>query len=107
MYLIENQLNFLNTISTGKDLLGIWKQRSLTVAGKVQVFKSLIFSKLVYVATVNAVPKTITDQLIHKNFISYGGEKVKIRHFALIGENADGGLRDLCIPSSLISVKIS
>ena len=72
--LIAHQLNFLNIIQTVKDLLGIWKQRNLTIAGKIQVFKLLIFSKLVYVATMNTVPKTITDQLqvIHKDFIWRG-----------------------------------
>ena len=75
---------------------------------KIQVFKSLIFSKLVYVATMNAAPKTITDQLqvIHKDFI-WRGNKVKIKHSTLIGEYADVGLRGLDIPSSLTSVKIS
>ena len=69
--LVANQLNFLNIIPIVKDLLGIWKQRNITIVGKIQVFKSLIFSKLVYVATMNAVPKTITYQLqvIHKDFI--------------------------------------
>ena len=106
--LIAHQLNFLNIIPTVKDLLGIWKQRNLTIAGKIQVFKSLIFSKLVYVATMNTVPKTITDQLqvIHKDFI-WRGKKVRIKHSTLIGEYADGGLRDLDISSSLTSVKIS
>ena len=106
--LIAHQLNFLNIIPTVKDLLGIWKQRNLTIAGKIQVFKLLIFSKLVYVATMNTVPKTITDQLqvIHKDFI-WSGKKVTIKHSTLIGEYADGGLLDLDISSSLTSVKIS
>ena len=90
-----------------KNLLGIWKQRSLTIAEKIQVFKSLIFSKLVYVATMNVVPKTTTDQLqvIHRDFI-WRGKKLKIKQSTLIGEYADGGLWDLHIPSSLNSVKI-
>ena len=52
----------------------------------------------------NFVPKTITDQLhvIHKDFI-WRDKKVKIKHSTLIGEYADGGLRDLGIPSSLTS----
>ena len=67
-----------------KDLLGIWKQWNLTIAGKIQVFESLIFSKLVYLATMNTVPKTITDQLqvIHKDFI-WRGKKVKIKQNTL------------------------
>ena len=59
--IFSHQLIILSIIPTVKDLLGIWKQRNLTIAGKIQVFKSLIFSKLVYVATKNAVLKTITD----------------------------------------------
>ena len=56
----------------------------------------------------NAVPKTITDQLqvIHKDFI-WRGKKVKIKHSTLIGECTDSGLWGLDIPSSLTSVKIS
>ena len=56
----------------------------------------------------NAVPKTIIDQLqvIHKDFI-WRGKKVQIKHSTLIGEYTDGGLRDLGIPSGLTSVKIS
>ena len=56
----------------------------------------------------NAVPKTVTDQLqvIHKDFI-WRDKKVKIKHSTLTGEYADGGLRGLDIPLSLTSVKIS
>ena len=56
----------------------------------------------------NAVPKTITDQLqvINKDFI-WRGNKVKIKHSTLTGEYADGGLWGLNIPSSLTSAKIS
>ena len=56
----------------------------------------------------NAVPKTITDQLrvIHKDFICRG-KKFKIKHSSLIGDWTDNGLRDLDVPSSLTSVKFS
>ena len=43
--LIANQLNFLNIIPTVKDILGIWKLSNLTIAGQIQVFKSLTFLK--------------------------------------------------------------
>ena len=51
----------------------------------------------------NAVPKTISDQLqvIHKDFI-WRGKKVKIKHSTLTGEYADNNLQDLDIPSSLL-----
>ena len=37
-------------------LLNIWKQRWLSLAGKIQVFKSLVTSKPVYVTTMISVP---------------------------------------------------
>ena len=54
----------------------------------------------------SAVPETIADQLqvIHKDFIWRDKKsKKKNKHSTLIGEYADGGLRDLDIPSSLKS----
>ena len=41
--IFSHQLNILSIIPTIKDLLSIWKQWNLTIAGKIQVFKSLIF----------------------------------------------------------------
>ena len=40
-------------------LLNIWKQRWLSLAGKIQVFKSLVASKPVHVATMISVPQKI------------------------------------------------
>ena len=41
--LIADQLNFLNIIPIVNDSLGIWKQKNLTIAGKIQIFMSLVF----------------------------------------------------------------
>ena len=43
---------------------------------------------------------------IPKDFI-WGGRKPKIKHSSLIGEYKDGGLRDVDIPSSFKSLKVS
>ena len=45
--------------------------RFLSLAGKIQIFKSLIASKLVYVATMKHLPQEILDDLqsMHKDFI--------------------------------------
>ena len=55
-----------------KTVLNIWRQRYLTLLGKIQVFKSLIASKLVYIASMKSVPGYVVDsiQTLHK--ILYG-----------------------------------
>ena len=48
--------NFYNLSLDCLTLLNIWKQRLLSLAGKIQVFKSLAASKPVYLATMIPVP---------------------------------------------------
>ena len=63
--------NFYNLSLDCRTLLNIWKQRWLSLAGKIQVFKSLVTSKPVYLATMIPVPQTFCDTLkaLHKDFI--------------------------------------
>ena len=86
----------------------MWKQKNLTIAGKFQVFRSLAFSKLTFVSSMNSVPGSLIDDLqkIHKDFI-WGGRKPIIKHSSLIGEYKDGGLRDVDILSIFKSLKVS
>ena len=44
-------------------ILNIWKLRWLSLAGKIQVFKSLIASKPVYIATMKRFPQDVLDEL--------------------------------------------
>ena len=53
--LVEKE-NFYNLSSDCRTLLNLWKQRWLSLAGKIQLFKSLVASKPVHVATVISVP---------------------------------------------------
>ena len=105
---LAHKLNFLESLSAMKSLLNIWKERSLTLSGKIQVFKSQILSKILYLVTMNSVPKTVTDELqtLHKDFI-WNGRKAKIKHSTLIGDFRDGGMRDVDIPSCFETAKVS
>ena len=105
---LANKLNFSNLIPGINNIINLWKQRNLTTAGKIQVFRSLAFSKLTFVSSMNSVPGSFIDDLqkIHKDFI-WGGRKPKIQHSSLIGEYKDGGLRDVNILSSFKSLKVS
>ena len=80
---------------------------ALSSAGKIQVFKSLVASKPVYVATMIPVPQNFRDILksLHREFI-WNGKKAKIKHSSLIGEYRDGGLKDVDIDGKILSLKI-
>ena len=87
-------------------ILNLWKQRFLSLAGKVQIFKSLVASKPVYVATMKHLPQEILDDLqsMHKDFI-WDGKRVKIKHCILIGNYIDGKLKDVDLVSKFTSLK--
>ena len=105
---LANKLNFFNLIPSVNNIISLWKQGNLTIAGKIQVFRSLVFSKLTFLSSMNSVPGSLIDNLqkIHKDFI-WGGRKPKIKHSSLIGKYKDGGLRDVDIRSSFKSLKVS
>ena len=87
-------------------LLNIWKQRWLSLAGKIQIFKSLIASKPVYVSTMTTVSDNFcqTLQSLQKEFI-WRGRKAKIKHSTLTGDYHLGGLQNVDIPSKIFSLK--
>ena len=68
-------------------------------AGKIQIFKSLVVSKPVYVSTMITVRDNFCETLqsLQKDFI-WGGKKARIKHSILIGDYQLGGLRDVDIP---------
>ena len=80
--------------------------RFLSLAGKIQIFKSLIASKLVYVATMKHLAQEILDDLqsMHKDFI-WDGNRAKIKHCTLIGDYIDGELKDVDLVSKFTSLK--
>ena len=72
---IENEENFIKLIKTIKNVLKIWRIRSLTVQGKVTTFKNLAISKVIYLALATNVPQAITDKLNKKSERLYLGWK--------------------------------
>ena len=105
---IVDDKNFSDLLNSMRSVLNTWHQRYLTLGGKIQVFKSLIASKLVYIATMKTVPKHVLDsmQALHRDFI-WNSKKPKIKHCTLIGNYSDGGLKDIDLTSKLESLKFS
>ena len=87
-------------------LLNIWKQRWLSLVGKIQVFKSLVASKPVYLATMTDLQQNFCDTIksLHREFI-WSGKRPKIKHSTLMGDYREGGLKDIDIDAKFRSLK--
>ena len=99
--------NFMDSVANIEQLLAIWSIRSLTTAGRIQVFKSLAVSKILHVAGMNLVPIRVIEQIqkIQKKFI-WNGRKPKIKHTTLINEYQDGRLKDVDIEAKIRSLQL-
>ena len=67
----QDEKYFLETITKIQNVLIIWRMRSLTLEGKIIVFKTLAISKIVYLSMMIKVPTEIIVELekIQKQFI--------------------------------------
>ena len=99
--------NFFSVNGKIKNCLNLWSRRGLSIAGKIQIFKSLALSKAVYILTMKNFPvrfiKILDD--IHKDFI-WNKLQPKIKHSTLIANYEEGGYKDVDVTSKMISLKI-
>ena len=66
---LEN--NFIKIILNIERILKMWRQRNLTLVGKIIIFKTLVLSKITFLAQVLEIPNQIIDTLqkIQKDFL--------------------------------------
>ena len=97
--------NFLEVVEKIENVLSIWRWRNLSLSGKITVFKSLAFSKIIFISYLNEVPTTIIKKIeqIQRDFI-WNGKKAKIKHTTLINDYEEGGLKDIDIESKFVSL---
>ena len=100
--------NFIEVVEKIEKVLSIWRWRNLSLSGKITVFKSLAFSKIIFISYLNDVPVTIIKKIeqIQKDFI-WNGKKPKIKHTTLINDYEEGGLKDIDIESKFSSLHMS
>ena len=67
----ENGKNFLNHIIKLQNVLNMWRMRNLSLLGKISIFKTLAFSKIIHLTLVTSVPSSTIDLLnkIQKDFL--------------------------------------
>ena len=105
---ILHSRNFTTVIKKIEKVLQIWKSRSLSLSGKIVIFKTLAISKIVYISYMSSVPEDILALLesVHKDFI-WNGKNPKIKHSTLINDYSNGGLRDIDIRSKIKALQLS
>ena len=86
----ENQENFINLVLKIETLLSLWRMKNLSIAGKITVFKTLVISKIVYLALVKVIPNSII-----------------LKQTTLYKDYENGGLINVDIMFKIISLQCS
>ena len=86
----------------------VWRQRNLTLEGKITIFKTLAISQIVYNAFLSSVPKYVIDTLkrIQNDFL-WNGKKAKIKHLTLCNSYEMGGLQSVDIEIKIKALQLS
>ena len=82
--------------------------RNLFLLGKISIFKTLAFSKIIHLTLVTSVPSSTIDLLnkIQKDFL-WDKKNAKIKHATLCCDYADGRLKSVDIFSKIGSLQCS
>ncbi len=100
--------NFKPKIATLKNLLSIWKQRSLSIKGQITIVNTIALYPLIYASCIIETPpeafKEISD--IIQNFI-WKGKTAKIAQNTLVKNIDQGGLKLCHYPTIVKALKLS
>ena len=105
---LENEKNFLNHILKFQNVLNMWRLRNLSLLGKISIFKTLAFSKIIHLTLVTSVPSFAIDLLnkIQKDFL-WDKKNAKIKHTILYCDYANGSLKSVDVFSKTASLQCS
>ena len=69
---VQMQNNFITTIKKIQQVLCLWNSRTLTLEGRIMIFKILAISKIVYLALITNVSNVIVEELqkTHKKILA-------------------------------------
>ena len=89
-------------------MLNLWRNRKLTVEGRIVVFKSLTISKIVFQALIAPVPTHVIKALetIQTSFLG-NISNPKIKHKTLCKRYENGGLKNADIRNKVNSLQSS
>jgi len=89
-----DKLNFDEKLRNMNKILNIWKNRKLTLIGKINIVKTLALSKLIFNSSNLNLPKNLPDTITSMifNFI-WQGKPPKIERMTIVGEKNKGRLK--------------
>ena len=91
-----------------KNILNIWKQRDLSLKGKITILKSLALPQLTYVTSVLYVPNKYIEKIEKEiQLFVWSGKPPKIKTTTLIADIPQGGLKMPHFESLLKGQKIA
>ena len=100
---LENEKNFLNHIIKLQNVLNMWRMRNLSLLGKISIFKTLAFSKIIHLTLVTSVPSSTID-LLNKMQKDFLWDK---KNATLCCDYTNGGLKSVDIFSKIVSLQCS
>ena len=105
---LAHDRNVLDTVANIQSVLNLRSWTGLSLLGKIQIFKTLGISKIQYLASMSHVPDRIIQELksIQSRFL-WKSSTPKIKHSALIGDYAEGGLKNVDIGTKLKALKLT
>ena len=57
------QTSFITTIKKIQQVLRLWNSRTLTLEGRIMIFKTLAISKIAYFTLITNAPEVIVEEL--------------------------------------------
>lgn len=90
---VKENMNYKEILSKIKKSLSWWSQRDLTLMGKIQLLKTYIYSKLLFIASLTPIPHSVLGELdkMAFNFLWKGSDKIK--RTTMFQEYNNGGLK--------------
>ncbi len=91
---LSNEKNFEDKLNKVKNILNVWKQRDLTIIGRIQIVKTFIISQFTYVTAAVHMDKCYIDRLnqLMWNFV-WKGKREKMKRNILTQSIKNGGLK--------------
>ena len=104
---LANKCNFFSIVDNIENCLNLWSSRDLTLAERLQIFKTLDISKAVYISMMKNTPSQFISILneIQQRFI-WNKKRPKIKHSTLIGSYEEVSYKDLDIATQFYALKM-
>jgi exonuclease III len=105
-YGLQEYKNYRHRVDTITNLLKIWRQRDLSLKGKVIILRSLALSQLIYPMSLLELPKWVVDEVnaLFFDFL-WSGKPPKVRGDTVIKGIKEGGLKMVDLDSMARAVK--